>query len=262
LTTKTTPLNKISGFFFFTGFVIEKIQYLPIMVVSTVVNILSQVSYMLGYATWFLASHFYPSEAPKKNEWFGFAQIKEQYLIASTLGFIASCFSVAALFVPVLLIPVSWLFLSGNILWTFGEYHKLHNPPKDDKDYSERYQSTYLNYVIATTGISAIGAIGITLAFIFPPIAVSVFIISTILTIGLMGLSLEIWLDFNFNDHKPTPVKTSHEQMTLTLGPKIASENTKSEVPYHNNILLQSPKITRLNESSECSGSTQTCLKS
>lgn len=75
---------------------------------------------MLGYATWFLVSHFYPNQMPKKNEWFGFAQIKEQYLFASTLGFIATCFSIAALFVPVLFIPTSWLFLEEILFGLSG----------------------------------------------------------------------------------------------------------------------------------------------
>lgn len=105
------------------------------------------------------------------------------------------------------------------------------------KNYSESHQTAYLNYVLITTLISAIMATGTTLSFIFPAISISVFIIAAILTVSLMALFLEIWLDFTFNEHKPSLVKTSHSQMQLTLGAQLKSENSYSPAPYHDSFL-------------------------
>lgn len=243
-TVVSTPskLSNLSGFFFFSGFVIAKIQYIPIIMVSSALTIISHLLYMLGYACWFLSSHLFPNHTPKKNEWYGFAQFKEQYLFAATLGFIATSFSIAALFAPVLLIPAAWIFLGGNFMWASGEYHKLNNPPPYDKNYSHSQQNAYFAYSVTITSMTVVAAINTTLVFIFPPIAVPMFIITTVIGVGLNALALEIWLNFTFGNHKPTPVQTSHDQMNQTLGPKVLPEESDSLAPYHDNDLLKSSK--------------------
>ena len=227
-------LGKASGFFFISGFVTAKAQNLPIPVLSSALNIISLLFYITGYALWFIGSHFYPEHAIEKDEWYGFAQFKEQYLFAATLGLIATSFSVAAFFAPPLLIPATWLFLASNILWTTGEYHKLSSPPLNDENYSHSYQKVYSSYATTMTSISAVTALAATLSFLFPPIALSVIILSTIINVGLGALVAELWLNHTFGGHKPTPIiQSSHNQMNNALGPKVIYEEINSPAPFH-----------------------------
>lgn len=228
----SSKLGKVSSFFFFTGLVFGKAQYLPIPIVSTILNVLSLLSYLMAYSFWFISSHFYPNHTQHKNEWYGFAQFKEQYLAASVLGLLATSFSLAALLVPVLLIPAAWIFLASNLMWTFAEYHKFYNPPTYDENYSHSYQDAYLSHAITITSMSVIATISATLVFLFPPITLHVFVVSSILLLGLTLLAAETWLNFNFGGHKPNPPETSYTQMN-NLGPKLANEHKNTPAPYH-----------------------------
>ena len=242
----TSKLGKVSSFFFFSGFVFGKIQSLPIPVVSSAFNVVSLMFYMMGYGVWFIASHFYPDHDPKEEEWYGFAQFKEQYLFAATLGFIATALSIAAIFVPVLLIPAAWTFLASNFMWTSGEYNKLNSPSPQDKNYSHTYQKAYVSYAITMTAMSFVTALGATAVFLFPPAAIPVLILSTIIIVGLSAFAVENWLNYTFGDHKPTPVvQTSHNQMNHSLGPRVVPEETDSLAPYHGDDLLKSSEDSK-----------------
>ena len=65
-------LNNASSFFFFSGFVIGKLQNLPIPVVSTILSATSTLCYLLGYGLWFLTSRFYPGQEIDRTKWHGF----------------------------------------------------------------------------------------------------------------------------------------------------------------------------------------------
>lgn len=237
----TSKLGKVSSFFFFSGFVFGKIQNLPIPVVSAAFNIISLLFYMMGYGVWFIASHFYPNHTQKEEEWYGFAQFKEQYLFAATLGLIATALSIAGFFVPVLLIPAAWMFVASNFMWTSGEYHKLNNPPPYDEKYSHTYQKAYVSYAVTMTAMSFVAALSATIIFLFPPAAIPVLILSGIIAVGLSAFAIENWLDYTFGDHKPTPViQTSHNQMNHSLGPRVSNEEICSPAPYHGDDLLKS----------------------
>jgi len=238
----TSKLDKVSSFFFFSGSVFGKIKLLPIPVVSTAFNIISLVFYMVGYGIWFIASHFHLSHTPNEDEWYGFAQFKEQYLYASILGLLATTLSIAAFFIPVLLIPAAWMFVASNFMWTSGEYNKLNNPPYDE-NYSHTYQETYTSYALTMTTISIVAALSTTAIFLFPPVTVPVLILSALIVLGLGALAAENWLDYTFGDHKPTPVvQTSHSQMNHSLGPRVSPKDTYSPAPYHGHSLLRSSK--------------------
>ena len=240
LVSTTSKLGKVSSFFFFSGFVCGKIKLLPIPVVSAAFNIISLVFYMMGYGVWFIASHFYPSHTQTEEEWYGFAQFKEQYLFAATLGFLATALSIAGFFVPVLIIPAAWMFVASNFMWTSGEYHKLNNPPLDE-NYSHTYQKTYTSYALTMTTISIVAALSTTAIFLFPPVTVPVLILSAFIVVGLGALAAENWLDYTFGDRKPTPViQTSHSQMNHSLDPRVSLEDTYSPAPYHGDDLLKS----------------------
>ncbi|WP_173237143.1 hypothetical protein [Legionella antarctica] len=234
-------MGKVSSFFFFSGFVFGKIQNLPIPVVSPALNAVSLTFYMMGYAVWFLASHFYPNHIPKEEEWYGFAQFKEQYLFAATLGLLATGLSIAGFFMPVLLIPAGWTFLASNFMWTSGEYNKLNSPSPHDKNFSYTHQKAYVSYAVTMTAMGFVAALATTAVFLFPPAAIPVLILSSIIVIGLSAFAIENWLDYTFGDHKPTPVvQSSHCQMKNSLGPRVFQEETDSPDHYHGEGLLKS----------------------
>lgn len=256
----TSKLSKVSSLLFLTGFVFSKLQNFPIPFLSSITNAIALVFYMMGYAAWFISSHFYPNHTQKKDEWYGFAQFKEQYLYAATLGVIATALSLAALFLPILIIPAAWLFVASNLMWTSGEYHKFNNPPPYDKNYSHTYQEAYLSYAITMSSMTAIAAISTTLIILFPQITIPLYIITTILGVGLSILAAEIWLNCTFGDHKPTPVKSSHNQMNNELGPKTDHEEINSPAPHHGKDLFRSSiEMTAQPGPIVTQSSTQTC---
>lgn len=230
--------DKASGIFFFSGFMLSKLQYLPFPVVSAIFRFVSLSSYLMAYGSWFIANLLHPGHQEREDKWYGFAKIKEQFLFSSLIGFIATILSVVAITVPVLFPPAAWLFMLGNLIWTIGEYHKLNNPPADDADFSQTRQQSYFAYAATSTAISLITALAATLILIFPPAAIPITIFSLLICVGLGALAFEHWLDSSFGAHKPSQAPSSHQKMVNELAPSLSAENTHSPVPYHGKALL------------------------
>ncbi|KGP64434.1 hypothetical protein EP47_11755 [Legionella norrlandica] len=214
-----TKLSKASTYFFFSGFFISKIRYLPFIILSPLLNLVSLFLYLIGYSLWFIASHFYPSQGKIEKEWYGFAQFKEQHLYAAALGLAATVISIIAIFSPILLLPAGWIFAGGNILWTISEYHKLNNPPVDEKDYVHERQSKYVSYALTISLISIVTSASTTLTFLFPVITLPILVATSFLCIGLGAWAVEYWLESNFGDSQACIVMDeSYKQMNNQLG--------------------------------------------
>lgn len=239
LVTQASKLGKASSFFFFSGFVISKIQYLPVAIVSSALTLLSLGMYFIGYALWFISSHFHPDQKIANEEWYSFAQFKEQFLYASILGLIGTLLSITAIFFPVVLVPAAWLYVGSNILWAIGEFHKLNNPPVDDENFNYEKQNNYLSYALTMTTIALIAATATTLVYFFPPIALTVILTSSIICVGLGLLAAEHWLNSNFGDYKKDPdtgVKnhnTSYKSMSRNLQNSEKKTLPVATAPYH-----------------------------
>lgn len=232
-------LGKASGFLFISGFIVGKLQYLPLALFSSILNIVSLLLYCVGYSLWFISSHFQPEHTIKKEEWYGFDEFKKQYLYAATIGIIASITGIAAVFLPVLFIPASWLFFFSNLVWSTGEYHKFNSPPKADENYSSSYQKAYLSFAVSMTIISLFAAAGTTVAILFPPAAVGVLLTTIIICLGLGVLAGEFWLDFNFGDHKKDVTdKSSYTQISNSLKAEPKLETEYEIIPEHSNSLF------------------------
>lgn len=242
MTNKVALLNKASGFFFFAGFVTTKVLFLPIAITPAIANVISLLFNSIGYAIWYLASHFYPEQKLKKNDWYSFAQSKEQHTFAAMLGLLATILSFAALSNPILFIPVAWLFLGSNLMWTLGEYHKLKNPPEDE-NYSSSYQNVYLAYALTITGITLIAAINTTLLILFPPLAMPILIATTIIMTGLSAVALELWLDYTCNSYPPKPKNNSYNQIDAHLGDRTKQSKDIDPEPYHGRNPFQSHSV-------------------
>ncbi|MBI2785279.1 MAG: hypothetical protein HYX60_02780 [Legionella longbeachae] len=100
---------------------------------------------------------------------------------------------------------------------SIGEYHKLHNPPINDSQFSKTRQHAHLSFTIMLSLISLISAIATTVIFLLPPIALSISIFSVLLCVGLGISAFEFWLDSNFGSHKPPPIPGSYHQMSKKL---------------------------------------------
>ena len=227
-------LEKSSGFFFFAGFMLSKLQYLPFPIVSAVFRFLSLGLYFGGYSSWFAASLMQPGQKQPKDKWYAFAKLKEQFLFSSLVGFIATALSVAAVFVPVLFPPAAWLFFLGNVIWAIGELHKLKHPPAHKEDFSHTRQKAYLSYAITTTAISLVTALAATLMVVFPPATLTITIFSLLICVGLGALALECWLNSNFGKHEPLKKADSYTNITDELGasPTPAPKNDLAPRPH------------------------------
>lgn len=174
-------LDKASGNLFLLGFVTAKLRQLPIPFVGQVLGLLSYSCYLIAYALWLVASHFYPDHPPKKEDWYGFAQIKHQNRIGAAIGFAGITLCLLSIPFPILLLPGASLFALSNIFWSIAEYHRRQNPPKDEP-YSPARQNYYLSYAILSTFVSVISAASLALVLIFPPIGVPAFFFSSLIS--------------------------------------------------------------------------------
>jgi hypothetical protein len=241
-------LEKASGLLFFAGFFLSKFQYVSFMELSAIFRVVSLAMYFMAYGLWFTANLLHPDHKTQRNKWYGFAQIKEQFLFSSFIGLVATLLSLAAIALPVLLPPAAILFLIGNVLWTIGEYHKLKNRPHNDPQFSHTRQRDYLTYAMTTTTISLISAVAAILIFAFPPITIPVTIFSVLLSVGLGLFAFEFFLKSNFGKHKTTPVLDSYSQMTENLGPSLTPEPNNSPEPSFCNCFSWGKTPTEDNE--------------
>lgn len=231
-----TKIGKASSYFFFFGFVTGKLKYFPAAFVSSILNLTSILFYLTGYSIWFIACHFFPDAPPLSKEWYEFAQFKEQYIYAATLGITASIICIFAITAPMLLIPAAWLFFCSNIIWAVGEYNKLHNPPDNDDSYSHGYQQNYSTYAIIMSVITFIASTGTTLSLIFPPFCIPILTVSVLVCMGLGIVAGQYWFEANFGDHEKTT--TSHQQMNPSLGNTLKPQITHSPEPVHTKRLF------------------------
>lgn len=211
-------LSKASTVLFVLGFAASKASFLPLVMISTILNILSLGMYACGYLLWYISSHLNPDQANKRPEWYGFAQVKDQARIAAIVGLLATAFSAAALFVPVILIPAAWLFMLSNVFLVISEYHKYKNPPSDDPEYSEDKQFATLIYALTVTAITLLIAIATTLIFLFPVIMVPTLIFSAVVGITLGVIALHCWQMVTFESPQSAPTTSSHQHMIASLG--------------------------------------------
>lgn len=207
-------LNKTSNFLFFLGSVFGKLKQLPFALAALTFNLVALSLNAAGYCLWIAATLFYPNQKRHKNQWYGFAEFKEQHRVSAILGLIGTVFGFVAIAFPMLLIPATWLFFSSNIVWVISELHKSKNPPFQDLEYSAKKQSNFLSYAITMTFIGFVTAFATTLMLCFPFAAIPVLITSTIINAGLGLVATEYWLKVTF--HTPEN-KTSHEKMTNIL---------------------------------------------
>ncbi|KTD15629.1 hypothetical protein Lgra_0295 [Legionella gratiana] len=228
--TAAQKLEKASGIFFFSGFLLSKLQYLPFPLVSAIFRFISLGIYFLAYGSWSIACLLHPDHNEHHHKWYGFAQIKEQLLFSSFVGLVATVLSVAAVLVPVLFPPAAWLFLIGNVLWAIGEYHKLKNPPQSKEDFSYTQQKNYLYYAITSCAISLVTAISATLIVAFPPLTIPITIFSLLLYVGLGALAFEYWLNSKTSENRQS-IKGSYHQMSDSLGPTISPKPSNSLEP-------------------------------
>lgn len=227
-------LYKAVSYFFFSAYVSSKLRQLPYAFFFPIFNVLSITLNMIGYSLWWLATYLHPDQSRSEFKWYGFAQFKEQHRISAILGIIASLFSFLAIAYPVLLIPAAWLFLSGNIVWTISEYHKLKNPASQEPGDSYEKQNNLLSYSGIMTAIGFITALSTTLSICFPALSIFVIIASSLIYTGLGVLAFEFWLNYNIAPEVDPLNNNSYLQMSESLSPQDSEFTMKNNVkpPY------------------------------
>ncbi|KTD82260.1 hypothetical protein [Legionella waltersii] len=235
---KETNYNKVSSIFFFSGFLLSKIQYVPFIIASSFTNLAALVLYMMGYGLWFIGIQ----GTPPNPEWSPFANLKSKFLYAAVLGLLASTISVLALINPLFLVPAAWLYFASNVLWVGGEYYKLQgSDPNSTREYINS-QKNYFNYSITISTIGFVTALATTLSFFIPPITLPVILISSIICIGLGCLSFEYWLESKITSPSTTDielVEISHNKIQSELGASNRCKKSDEQSPYHGNSPLR-----------------------
>ncbi len=251
-------LDKISGIFFTAGFFISKLKFIPFKLLLPIVNIISLSSYLVGYITWYIAALLYPDLARKRDQWFGFFDLKEQYQLAAFIGTVATLF---CLITPSLVCLPLWLYVISNLIWAVGEYHKYQNPPVDDENYSKDRQTAYLKYVFLALTLSIVSALAATLAVCFPPIAAVTLMVGTGIGIVLGVASMYYWKVSTFDTfEKNAAKKSSYEVMSSQLesvdsscqrdiGAHLSQDNTQ---PIYSSIWRKQPLTKDEIKSSSC----------
>ena len=230
--------DAVSGIFFFFGFAISKLRFLPSALVSVISNIISLFCLLAAYVTWIIASYLYPDHPRSKGHWYGFSELKEQNKIAAAFGLVAVIVCFFSIALQPLIIPALWLFVASNIFWTISQIHKIKHPPAFERDYSSTRQASYLRYAIIVTAISIITATCVTITTLFPPVAVTVVTISTILSLLLGLTAIEAWLECNVQKHKPDRYRDKNYRW-MSCGLSTENTKTKSKTPDFDNFFAQ-----------------------
>ena len=212
----TSVLDKLSGYFFLTGFITSKIKNIPIAIIAVIFNLVSLFAYLVGYVAWYLAAFIQPNYPRKKDDWYGFAQFKDQYKIAALIGTIATIAAIMSIIAPPLIIPTAWIYTMSNSIWSISEYHKKNNPSPHDQDVSSTKQSHYFRYALLIAISSIITTLAATVVFLFPPSAFIIVTGSTIVSTALTIASLYYWGECAFGHNPPDSI--NHTYNTLSSG--------------------------------------------
>jgi hypothetical protein len=180
-------LDYISGVVFFGAFLISKPQYLPHPLISSISKLVGLCGYLIGYFLWFLSTLCYEHHDRLENKWYGFAEFKDQFQVTSIIGLVAT---ILCLVFPIFILPATCLFAISNILWLIGEHHRNNTPNLPGEPLSSAAKNYYFNYVRLITTASVIAAVGMTIAFFCPVIALPVMAVTTILGIGLSLIAM------------------------------------------------------------------------
>lgn len=231
-------LEQISSGLFFVGFLISKLEHLPLVTISGIFNLVALTMYLLGYIFWISASYIFPEHTQRTDRWYGFSQFKDQYKVAATIGTIATLLFIGAMFVPIINIPALWIFVISNGVWFTAEYHKLQHPPTYDKQFSPEKQRSYLYFAMMITLLSVVAAIAGTIAFACPPIAIMVLTVSTVISLVLGAAAVMYWFDSNFpttkysaEDVPDVTIKSTYNQINdLTKAPSLSPTQKKLPV--------------------------------
>lgn len=233
-------LDTASSAFFFCGFLISQLQRSPIPLMAALANIAAISLYSIAYGLWLIACHVYPDYPRKRENWYGFIEVKNQQKIAAVIGIIAIPFSILGIFFPLMLIAASWLFFASNLIWCISEYHKQQYQFRNDPSYSAILQSTYTQYTVLTAIISLLPAAAATIALFFPPAALLSFFFSAALGTCLSSIALYCWLDHKFNGN-PTEIAGSYN--TLANNFSITTIGNELDVqPAQQAIITPNPR--------------------
>lgn len=249
-----TIIRLIRGSFFFAAFISAKVKYLPLIGISPWFHIASLICNFIGHSLEYLGSRIEPNHNKHLDEWYGFLEFKEQYGAAATLGIIATVLGIVALYFPPLIIASTWVFLIGNCIKSVGEYHKYKSPPQDDPDYSHKQQKALLNYALTTCVLSLIGAVAVTLIFVFPPYTLFIVIFTTLLGIGFGALSVEFWLEsyFAIQEHESeiSSYQTMHAELANDVNNTVTNNATPAIAPdsHHASLFEKDTKADPANK--------------
>lgn len=221
-------LDKGSGYLFFIGFTASKLRNIPIGVVAIIFNLISLLTYLIGYIMWHIAALLYPHYPRKQTHWYGFSAFKTQYEVAALIGLVSAITAIICLAAPVLILPTAWLYAISNMVWLVSELHKKNHPPPYDEHFSSVKQLHYLRYSTLATVSSLVTAVGLTVGLFLPPVAFAVVTAATVISIAVTIVGLYYWGKCVFGTYEPDKIAHTY-QLVDKLGGKCTHGNNQEQ---------------------------------
>ncbi len=232
-------LNLISSGLFFIGLIFSKLKTLPLAFLSTLLHFVSLVAFLIGYAIWAISGIFYPNYPRRREQWYGFAEYKQQFQLAALLGAIATFICIIT---PSLIITSAWIYTLSNLFWTISEYHKKENPPPHDHDFSSTKQNIYFRFSLLATSSSLVAALSASIIVTFPVTTIVLSTFATILGTGLTISSFYYLSKTLFENFPPDNINHSYNKLNSGLANSPIANNDEK---FNNFELIIKPSIQK-----------------
>ena len=207
-------LNLISTDFFFFGHIASKLKTIPLAFISTLLHFVSLSAFLIGYAIWGICGVFYPNYPRKKEQWYGFAEYKQQFQLAALLGAVATTLCIIA---PSLIITSAWIYTLSNIFWTISEYHKKENPPAQDLEFSSTKQNLYFKFSALVTSGTLVATLSASIIAIVPATTLVLSSFAMFTSTGLTVSALYFLGKTLLGNYQPDNIIHSYTKLTSGL---------------------------------------------
>jgi hypothetical protein len=215
---KLEKIDSASSSLFFAGFMISKLRFIPLGILSLPFAIFSLLLYLSGYCAWLAYSSLAAIHHPEINTHnpFTYSYFKshlEQYNQSSILGIVATCIAIAAIWLPPLAIVSAVFYLLSNLFWVAGEYNK-YKVYKHDNDARLASQKEYLTYSVLALSVSIITVFSLSSVLLLPAMLPVVIPAASFISFVLSLYAFAKWIDSV--EKAPSKIKTNVTSMSYT----------------------------------------------
>lgn len=196
-------INHASSVFFAIGFLIKRLEVIPIPLVKNLMHLIYAGCYMLAYGLFSVASVIFPKHTARKRSWYDRLRVQDQMGIAGILGIVGSALILASLyFAPLLCIGLGLMAIS-NFAWFCGEVHRLKHPSTYETN-DKTAQSNYAYYAGCVLAISILTLLPEIAKLAALSAAGGIGVMCTIVIVALAIIGCVFWLK-SVTENKAVP---------------------------------------------------------